>query len=77
MGEIKMSKKETEIELGLSVRKIRRLVRRIKAEGISGICHGNLGKVSGRKNYQMEYLDMIHFEGYLRGYNQKHFKVVL
>lgn len=44
-----LSQKEGEMELGLSVRQIRRLIKRIKAEGISGICHGNRGKESGRK----------------------------
>ena len=40
---------EASEKLGLSVRHIRRLKKRVKKKGVQGLLHGNKGKISARK----------------------------
>lgn len=44
-----LSQKEASLELSLSVRQIKRLNKRYKAEGISGLAHRNRGRCSSKK----------------------------
>ena len=40
---------EAAVQLGLTVRQVRRIKRRVKEDGLSGVIHGHRGKASNRK----------------------------
>src|SRR3990172_7524764 len=45
----RVRQRQAAMVLGVSPRQIRRLVRRVRADGVAGLCHGSRGKPSNRR----------------------------
>lgn len=73
-----LTEKDTAELLGISVRQVRRLKRKVRLGGITSLIHGNAGKPSWNKR-PMDVVDTIvrHYKTTYEGFNCLHFRDML